>query len=239
MSPPKFESRKYKNLSKKPPKTRYHPEHTLSEHSLHFMETQINSPKEDSDEREKQQPIKTVIIPPLARLVCTDASLDSSLEGLRIELEKTAQTFGRAETNTVVIDFMRISREHVRIYPDNGHWVIEDLSSTNGVFVNNNQVNQTELNHGDKISIASIPFRFELQYRDTKEPANTRPILSPRSTPKQLNQNPEATIVIQSSAFLTGESPDTPKNSSPRFGWYIAIVLILLLLGALLSAVFA
>jgi pSer/pThr/pTyr-binding forkhead associated (FHA) protein len=201
------------------------------------MEIQTNSPKQDSDE--DNQLNKIIISPPLARLVCTDASLDSSLEGLRIELEESEQTFGRAETNTVVIDFMRVSREHVRVYPKDGHWVIEDLSSTNGVFVNKDQINQVKLNHGDKISIASIPFKFELQYRDVKEPVDSKPILTPRSTPKQLNQNPEATIVIQSSAFLTGESPDTPKHSSPRFGWYTAIALILLLFGALFAAVLA
>ena len=202
------------------------------------MESQANPTKEDSTEI-NQLLSKTGISIPLARLVCTDASLSSSLEGLCVALEETEQTFGRAETNTVAIDFMRVSREHVRIYPKDGHWIIEDLSSTNGVFVNKNQTNKIKLNHGDKISIASIPFRFELQSRDAKELEETQPTLTSRSTAKQLNQNPEATIVLQNSPFPTNESSDTLRNTSPRFGLYTAIALILSLVGALLATMLA
>jgi hypothetical protein len=196
------------------------------------METDTNPITDESGETDKQTN-KALLKPPLARLVCSDASMDSSLEGLIIKLQETEQTVGRAETNTITIDSMRVSREHIRLYSENGHWQIEDLSSTNGVFVNKTQTSQARLNHGDKITIASIPFRFELEYNKAEIQPDTKPMVSPRSTAKQLNQNPEATIVMQNSPFFTEE------NTPPKFGWYIAIALILLLTGALLTSILA
>ena len=196
------------------------------------MESDINPMTQEFGET-KRQTTKTDLKPPLARLVCSDASMDNNLEGMIIELQETEQTIGRAETNTITIDSMRVSREHIRIYPENGHWKIEDLSSTNGVFVNKTQTSQARLNHGDKISIASIPFRFELEYNKFETQPDTKPMVTPRSTAKQLNQNPEATIVMQTSPFFTEET------SPPKFGWYVAIALILVLTGALLTSVFA
>ncbi len=202
------------------------------------MEIMINSITEKPDDTD-QQTTTTAKQPPLARLICTDGSMDSSLEGLIIELEETQQTLGRAETNTVVINSMRISREHIRIYPENGHWLIEDLSSTNGLFVNKNQTYNASLNHGDKISIASIPFRFELEYNKIETQPDSKPILTARNTLNTLNQNPDATIVMQNSPFFTRESSDPYNQASPRFGWYVAITLIILLTGVLLAAIFA
>ncbi len=202
------------------------------------METIISSTTEQSDEKD-QQTIKTAKQPPLARLICTDASMDSSLEGLIVELEETQQTFGRAETNTVVINSMRVSRVHVRIFPENGHWLIEDLSSTNGLFVNKTQTLKVSLNHGDKISIASIPFRFELEYNKIETQPDSKPNLTARNIRNTLNQSPDATIVMQNSPFFTSESPRPHNKVSPRFGWYVALTLILLLTGVLIASVIA
>ncbi len=195
------------------------------------METQDNIQTKESGKTENQSP-------PLARLVCTDPSLDSSLEDLEITLKETEQTIGRAETNTVIIDYMRVSRHHARIFPDNGDWVIEDVSSTNGLFISNILTSRSVLKHGVQISIASIPFRFEIEYNIAEPVTDTQPIMAPRPVPKQLNQNPEATTLMQNSPF-TGESTGADKQSSQQYGWYVAITLILLLTGAVLTAVFA
>jgi|GEM_PF-4807095 len=178
------------------------------------------------------------VSPPLARLVCTDASLDSSLQGLEIELTGEEQTIGRAETNTVVIDYMRVSRQHARIYPENGQWIIKDISSTNGIFIGNVVTPRAILKHGEKITIASIPFRFELQYNGTKQIEEIKPVTLPKTVRKQLDQNPEATIVLQSSPF-TAEKPEINQQSSSQYGWFVAIALILIFGSALIASVFA
>jgi len=200
----------------------------------------------DNQDMPQSKPVETTnnrspaasVAPPLARLVCTDASLDSSLEGLEIELTDHQQTIGRADTNTVVIDYMRVSRQHARIYPENGKWIIEDVSSTNGIFISNVVTPRSILKHGEQITIASIPFRFELKYNDAKQLEETKPVALPRTVRKQLDQNPEATIVLQSSPF-TAEKLETIEQSNSQYGWFVAITLILIFGSALLASVFA
>ncbi len=196
------------------------------------MENQDNMETSITDGTDNHSSTK----PPHARLVCTDPSLDSSLEDLEIELTETEQTIGRAETNTVIIDYMRISRQHARIFPEDGNWVIEDVSSTNGLFVGKIETRQAILRHGEQISIASIPFRFELNYNNADPAEETKPAAIPKTIRKQLDQNPEATIVLQSSPFTT-EQLDPLKRPRKRSGWLVAITLIVLLSGALLASI--
>jgi pSer/pThr/pTyr-binding forkhead associated (FHA) protein len=53
-----------------------------------------------------------------------------------------------------------VSREHARITTDRGTVIIEDLASTNGVFVNAMRIDRHELHHGDLLTIGETQFRF-------------------------------------------------------------------------------
>jgi len=44
-----------------------------------------------------------------------------------------------------------------------GGFYIVDLASTNGVFVNDNQINQGEITDGDIIDLGEVRLRFSLQ----------------------------------------------------------------------------
>jgi pSer/pThr/pTyr-binding forkhead associated (FHA) protein len=39
-----------------------------------------------------------------------------------------------------VIEDDFLSARHCRIFPENGHWLVEDLGSTNGTFLGNQKV---------------------------------------------------------------------------------------------------
>lgn len=62
-----------------------------------------------------------------------------------------------------------VSRQHAEIYQENGVWKIQDLGSTNGIFLKpsgqrrfNARITQPEaLNIGDEVAIAKIRFLFE------------------------------------------------------------------------------
>ena len=62
-----------------------------------------------------------------------------------------------------------VSRQHAEIYQENGVWKIQDLGSTNGIFLKPSgqrrfsaRITQPEaLNIGDKIAIAKIRFLFQ------------------------------------------------------------------------------
>lgn len=61
-------------------------------------------------------------------------------EGKQIELEKTVQIIGRDQGADIPISDPEVSRKHTRISNQGGQYIIEDLGSTNGTFVNNQRI---------------------------------------------------------------------------------------------------
>jgi predicted component of type VI protein secretion system len=78
------------------------------------------------------------------------------------EIEEPVITIGRLPENTISIANMGVSRRHVRIERDvNRNYVLTDLNSLNGTFVNNKKVKKTTVSAGDTISIGK--YTIELQ----------------------------------------------------------------------------
>ena len=66
--------------------------------------------------------------------------VEGSLSGTSITLGTAPITIGRSADCTVVIDDDYASNHHARISPHEGDWVIEDLGSTNGTYVQRTRV---------------------------------------------------------------------------------------------------
>jgi pSer/pThr/pTyr-binding forkhead associated (FHA) protein len=78
------------------------------------------------------------------------------------ELDDTVVTIGRLPENTICISNMGISRRHSKIErATNGSYVLSDLNSLNGTYVNNAKVKKTAISHGDKITIGKYTILFE------------------------------------------------------------------------------
>ena len=72
-------------------------------------------------------------------------------------------TVGRDPTsNTLPLTHPSISRKHARVYLEAGTWVVEDLNSSNGVYLNDTKVDRAKLKEGDVVKIGEVPFRFTL-----------------------------------------------------------------------------
>lgn len=67
---------------------------------------------------------------------------------------------GRKNDNHLIIDNPTISRNHAQIRNINGSFVIFDLNSTSGTFVNGVRIKQSMLRPGDVISIANYPLVY-------------------------------------------------------------------------------
>ncbi|HEV3141539.1 MAG TPA: FHA domain-containing protein, partial [Vicinamibacterales bacterium] len=69
------------------------------------------------------------------------------------ELGAHALKIGRLPDNTVVIDNPAVSSHHARILHDGGKFIIEDLKSTNGTYINEQRVHRQVLEHGDTVIV--------------------------------------------------------------------------------------
>jgi hypothetical protein len=83
------------------------------------------------------------------------------IQGTRtIPLTQAVINIGRNETNDLVIEDLHVSREHAQLRAVRGRYMIFDLNSTGGTFVNGVQITQLELTPGDLISLAGIPIIY-------------------------------------------------------------------------------
>lgn len=78
-------------------------------------------------------------------------------------LNKEITTIGRSLDNDVVIQNEAVSRRHARIIYRESQFVIYDMHSTSGVFVNGDKADRLPLYSGDKILLASEEFVFMLK----------------------------------------------------------------------------
>ena len=72
-----------------------------------------------------------------------------------------AVTIGRLPDNTIVIDNSAVSSRHVRIAREGPQFVVEDLESTNGTFVNGDKITKRALRHGDTILVGKHKIFFD------------------------------------------------------------------------------
>ena len=64
------------------------------------------------------------------------------LAGTAIPLGDQQITIGRAADATLVLADDYASTRHARFYPQNGEWIVEDLGSTNGTYLDRQKVTQ-------------------------------------------------------------------------------------------------
>jgi pSer/pThr/pTyr-binding forkhead associated (FHA) protein len=95
-------------------------------------------------------------------------------------------TVGRKPDNDIVIDNPAVSGHHCRIVREGDTYFVEDLHSTNGVFLNAKKIMRSGLQNDDVIGIAKHALKF-VDERPQSSPA-------PSSTPK--TNSADATMMI-------------------------------------------
>jgi len=80
-------------------------------------------------------------------------------------------TIGRSQGNDLVLNSMFISRRHARVWRQGERVIIEDLSSTNGTFVNGQRLTHARfLHHNDVIMMGDGRLIFVCQWDRSREP---------------------------------------------------------------------
>ncbi len=83
------------------------------------------------------------------------------VEGVKVfPLSEAVVNIGRRLDNQLVIDDPRVSRNHAQLRSIKGRFVVFDLNSTGGTFVNGQRTSQSVLYPGDVISLAGVALIF-------------------------------------------------------------------------------
>jgi adenylate cyclase len=100
----------------------------------------------------------------MAKLVLT------SPEGQQTVTLASRNSLGRHPDSSIQILDKIVSKEHCRILLEGDTWVLEDLDSLNGTFLNGNRLNgKHPLLHGDEFSLGATRARFELDASQPKD----------------------------------------------------------------------
>jgi len=75
---------------------------------------------------------------------------------------KDVITFGRAESSTVVLRDAKVSRQHAKILQKGGEYILADLNSSNGTYVNGEKIDEHVLANNDELQIGDTVLQFQM-----------------------------------------------------------------------------
>lgn len=127
---------------------------------------------------------------------------DSVISECPLDQEET--TIGRKPENTIHIDNLAVSGHHARVLKIGNKAIVEDLGSTNGTMVNNQQITKHILKHGDTITIG----KHTLTYVALED----APV--PESQPQEEEHEMDKTMIIspQARSSMAGKASGTAAN---------------------------
>ncbi|RKH89787.1 FHA domain-containing protein [Corallococcus sp. AB045] len=72
-------------------------------------------------------------------------------------------TLGRGPQCSLVVKSGRVSREHAAVVRDGADYVIEDLGSSNGTWINHQRIKRQKIADGDTFNLGTEAVYFSLQ----------------------------------------------------------------------------
>ena len=145
--------------------------------------------------------------------------LTQGLNGRAHELNVDRTTIGRVEDNLFQIAEPSVSSHHCEVLLRGSDVVIKDLNSTNGTFINGEQITESVLKPGQTLRLGQIELKLE------NGKAASAPASAPATTPAPgpAKKQGEATMVIPRGVSLSeleggGRPPgfDTSKEFSKK-----------------------
>lgn len=133
------------------------------------------------------------------------------IEGVKVHaLDEAVVNIGRRLENHLVIDDPRVSRNHAQLRAIKGRFVLFDLNSTGGTFVNGQRTSQTVLYPGDVISLAGVALIFG---QDNPPPRPELGETGPLEREPGMSERPTATVEqktvdIRPTGTLKEDKPD-------------------------------
>lgn len=136
--------------------------------------------------------------------------------GKTFPLEGDVLTIGREASNQIAINDAEVSRKHSQLVLQGGKYVLTDLGSTNGTFVNGQRLTgQHVLQPGEVISLGEqINLLFEAVMNSDPNAtmlSSGKPAAAARNAPRPQPQQPQP----QQPAAYAGQVPASPAYAPP------------------------
>ena len=138
-------------------------------------------------------------------------------------------TIGRLPDNLVQVDNLAVSGHHAKVYWHFEHYVVEDINSTNGTYVNDQRITRHDLADGDKILIGKHTLEFADEWHEDGEPAaeqthvvaplptmNATVMLDTKKAKEMLAQaRASSAAVAETEAAAAASTPHAAPHGSP------------------------
>lgn len=164
--------------------------------------------------------------------------LSLGMAGRSHELKVDKTTIGRVEDNTFLIAEPSVSSHHCEILLRGADVVVHDLNSTNGTFINGNQITgEAVLKPGQTLKLGQIELKLEVE----GAPVEAAPSAS--AAPAPAKQSTENTTVLKRGVNLTefeqgakgfdtsGKGFTKKDNKANKIFLIVAIVVGVIILG--------
>ncbi|MEL7658703.1 MAG: DUF3662 and FHA domain-containing protein [Bacillota bacterium] len=89
--------------------------------------------------------------------------LEGPLSDRTFKLEDYSLIIGRRESCDIVLPDESVSRRHARLEPKKEGWIISDLNSGNGTYINGVRVSSTVLSPGDTVKLGATLCVFKVE----------------------------------------------------------------------------
>jgi hypothetical protein len=87
--------------------------------------------------------------------------LTGSSSGKKIPLLPMTMSIGREHDNNIELKDPDVGRYHARILFDRGRFILEDLESSNGTWLNGEKISEAALKNGDRVKIGETEFAID------------------------------------------------------------------------------
>src|SRR5512141_1305273 len=120
--------------------------------------------------------------------------LDGTEKSYRLQTHRPF-TLGRDPGNDIILRDPKVSRHHAEIVFERGFFVLHDLASANGSYVNGKRVRVAPLTHGARVRLGNSEGRFSEELpteNDAAEGAYSAPAEAPPPPTESMDAMPTA-----------------------------------------------
>ena len=122
--------------------------------------------------------------------------LDGTEKSYRLQTHRPF-TVGRDPGNDIILRDPKVSRHHAEIVFERGFFVLHDLASANGTYVNGKRIRVAPLTHGAKLRMGNSYGRFSEELPTEADAATGEAFDKPVSVPDSSAGVPSSTMPVE------------------------------------------